>query len=132
MLDLSNPVNNHEIPQEEPGQNSYLPPYLKQKITELSEISPYVFTNKKRIPITDWDPLVDSGRNNLNRVPDRTSSLGFEQWYIDTIIKNTALDVMEASQESPFAYKDIKYIDSYRYAKSWWKNETEFLDDKKR
>lgn len=139
ITDLSNPSNPNNkqqmqnLPLQETQKNVYLPSELQSKnITSIGEISPLVYVNRQRIPISDWDPLVDMGRNNLKRLPDRTSSMGFDQWYVESIVKNTALDVMEASQTNPFAAQHIKYIDSYRYAKVWWKNESEFGQDKHR
>jgi len=72
---------------------------------------------------------VDTDRNNLERLPDRTSSIGFDQWYLNSLIKNTALDVMEESQQNPFRSDDLRYIETYRFAKPWWKNETELAED---
>lgn len=137
VSDLSNPANrynpNQPIQQEDAGlqKQSYLPNSLKTKVSSIDELSPLVYVNKQRVPISDWDPLIDTGRNNLNRVPDRSNSMGFDRWYIDSVVKNTALEVMEASQSNPFAYKDIDYIDSYQYAKVWWKNESEWGGYKK-
>ncbi len=101
-------------------------------MNSLEEISNLVYVNKQRIPITDWDPLVDTDRNNLERLPDRTSSMGFDQWYVESLVKNTALDVMEESMQNPFRTNDLRYVDSYRFAKAWWKNESELGEDKHR
>ena len=34
------------------------------------------------------------------------------------------------ANENPFVFKTLKYIDTYRYAKVWWNNETYFIDNK--
>ncbi len=95
---------------------SFLPPSLQTKIPSIDLLHPLVYVNKQRVPIADWDPLIDTDRHDLNRLPNRfNGSQTFEQWYIEAIVKNTALEVMEQSMLNPFVYKDIKFIDTYRY-----------------
>jgi hypothetical protein len=102
----------------------------RRNISSLDEFSRYVIINKNSIPISSWDPLVDNDRKNLERHSNKDSPIGFDQWYIDTIIKNTALDTIKNANENPFVFKTLKYIDTYRYAKVWWNNETYFIDNK--
>ena len=126
--DASKYKNNNQPP----TQNSYLPDFMKAPISSISQLSEFVYVNKQKIPIYEWDPLVDTERNNLNRLPDRNSPIGFDQWYVDSLVKNTALQVFETSHENPFTFKDLTYIETYRFAKTWWKNETFFRDNRKK
>ncbi len=112
---------------QKPYDGSYLPVYLQRPITSLNEFSPFIYLNKNNVPITSWDPIIDNDRNNLNRVPDRNSPIGFDQWYINSIVKNTAYETLKTSVENPFILQTLKYIDTYRYAKVWWNNETAYL-----
>lgn len=103
----------------------------RPNVNSLEEFSSHVFVNKNKIPINDWDPIVDNDRINLNRVPDRSSSIGFDKWYIDTISDNVAMENIKTSNENPFIPKnDLQYIDTYRFAKVWWNNETFFENNK--
>lgn len=99
-------------------------------VNSLDEYSSYVYINKNSIPINDWDPLIDNDRINLNRVPDRNSPIGFDKWYINTIAENQAMENIKTSNENPFVFKNLEYIDSYRYAKVWWNNESHFINNK--
>lgn len=114
---------------QKPYDGSYLPLYLQQPITSLNEFSPFVYLNKNNVPIRDWDPIIDNDRNNLNRVPDRNSPIGFDQWYINSIVKNAAYETLKTSIENPFLLKTLKYIETYRFAKPWWDNETAFINN---
>jgi hypothetical protein len=115
--------------QQKPYDGSYLPQYLQRPITSINEFSPFVYLNKNNVPITSWDPIIDNDRNNLNRVPDRNSPIGFDQWYINSIVTNTAYETLKTSIENPFILQTLKYIDTYRYAKVWWNNESAFLQN---
>lgn len=144
--ELSNPINqilnqqnqyleqklpyNQDYSQQQPFDGSNMP-YLRQKsVSSLDEFSPFVYINKDKVPIKDWDPLIDNDRNNLNRIPDRNSPIGFDQWYINSIVQNTAYESLKQSFENPFILKHLKYIETYRFAKVWWNNESAFFDNK--
>jgi hypothetical protein len=116
--------------QQLPFDTSYLQFYHQQPVSSLSDFSPFIYINKNNVPIESWDPVIDHNRNNLNRVPDRNSPIGFDQWYIESIVKNSVLDSLKSSQQNPFNLKPLKYIETYRYAKPWWKNETHFMNNK--
>ncbi|RNA19961.1 G-coupled receptor -like protein, partial [Brachionus plicatilis] len=119
-----NNIENNQFPNEKFTDNSI------PKVTNLEEYSPYVLTNQNKIPIYDWDPLTDSHRKNLKNVPDRNLPYNFNQWYIETISDNSYQEVKQSAAENPLNYKDISYIDSYRYAKVWWKNESFFSENR--
>lgn len=111
--------------QQSPFHGPYLPFYQHKPITSLNQFTPFIYVNKNNVPITSWDPIIDNDRNNLNRVPDKNSPIGFDQWYINSIVQNTALDSLKSSNENPFILKNLTYIESYRFAKVWWSNETD-------
>ena len=102
----------------------------KRPINSINEIPPLIYVNKNNIPISDWDPLVDNGRTDLRRIPDRDSAIGFDQWYVNSIVKDAELEVNRASKDNPFLLKQIQYLDTYRFAKVWWKNESELSGNK--
>jgi hypothetical protein len=101
--------------------------FLKQKkVNSVSEFSTFVYVNKNNIPIIDWDPLIDYDRKGLQRIADKDSPISFNRWYIDKIQHGAALDTIREADRNPFNTVNLKYIDTYRYAKPWWKNETDF------
>ena len=109
--------------QQQPYQGNYLPFYQQRPIVSIDQIMPFIYVNKNNIPITSWDPLIDNEKNNLNRIPDKNSPIGFDQWYINNIIQSTAHETIKTANENPFVLKNITYIETYRYAKVWWNNE---------
>ncbi|CAF0706838.1 unnamed protein product [Brachionus calyciflorus] len=95
----------------------------------LDDFSSYVLVKKNKIPIYDWDPIVDHGRTNLENKPNRNSPYNFNQWYVETIADNIVQENTQTANENPFDYRTLSYIDSYRYAKVWWNNETDFKEN---
>lgn len=107
-----------------------LPITLKPNTQSLDQISAFVYQFKDKVPITEWDPIIDNDRNNLNRQPDRNSVMGFDQWYVNSLNQNIGLENLKNMEENPFVFKTLEYIDTYRFAKPWWNNESYFVDNK--
>lgn len=142
----SNPsYHNHNYPQGSPPPSyanyfqtaqqqwqdpNVLPITLKPQVQSLEQYSAFVYQFKDKVPITSWDPIVDNDRNNLNRHPDRNSWMGFDQWYINSLNQNIGLENLKNSLENPFVFKTLEYIDTYRFAKPWWNNESFFRENK--
>jgi hypothetical protein len=101
-----------------------LPIFNQKPVNSLDEFSPFVYVNKNNVPITNWDPLIDNDRNNLNRVPDRNSPIAFDKWYTNNVQQYSNMETLKYSLENPFIFQRLKYVDTYRYAKPWWTNET--------
>lgn len=118
-----------QSPQELQDPN-VLPITLKPNVHSLDQYSAFVYQYKDKVPITSWDPIIDNDRNNLNRYPDRNSAMGFDQWYINSINQNIGIENLKNMDENPFVLKTLTYIDTYRFAKPWWNNESYFIDNK--
>lgn len=123
-------ANYFQTPLQQQQDPNVLPITLKPHVQSLDQYSAFVYQFKDKVPITNWDPIVDNDRNNLNRQPDRNSVMGFDQWYIDSLNKNIGLENLKNMEENPFVFKTLKYIDTYRFAKPWWSNESYFVDNK--
>ena len=121
---------NQQLYQQQPFDGTQILLNSRKNVSSLSDFSRFVIVNKNSIPISSWDPLIDNDRNNLDRISNKDSPMGFDQWYIDTIVKNTALDTVKNANENPFILKRLTYIDTYRYAKVWWNNESAFINNK--
>jgi hypothetical protein len=125
-----NNPNNYNLYHQQQHVTQIIPSTLKPNVQSLDQYSPFVYQYKNNVPITSWDPIIDNDRNNLNRVPDRNSQLGFDQWYINSVNENIGLENLKNLDENPFIFKTLKYIDTYRFAKVWWNNESYFIDNK--
>lgn len=102
----------------------------RPRVEQLEEFSSYALLNQKKIPIHDWDPITDSQKKNLHNIPDRNLPYDFNQWYVETISDNNYQEIKQSAAENPFNLKDVSFIDSYRYAKVWWKNESHYLGNR--
>jgi hypothetical protein len=90
------------------------------------------FLIQNSIPIYNWDPLVDNEKTNYNyRLQDNEMKLGFDQWYSLVLAKNNELYRRNNPDFiNPFALPNVRYIESYKFAKVWWNNESAFMNNK--
>jgi hypothetical protein len=90
------------------------------------------FLIQNSIPIYNWDPLVDNEKTNYNyRLQDNEMKLGFDQWYSLVLAKNNELYRRNNPDFiNPFALPNVRYIESYKFAKVWWNNESAFINNK--
>ena len=128
QLNSQNSQQSQYYSQQQSYDQKFLPIFNQKPVQSLDEYSPFVYVNKNNIPITNWDPLIDNDRNNLNRVPDRNSPIGFDKWYTNNLGQYSNMETLKYSLENPFIFPRLKHIDTYRYAKTWWLNDTYFTN----
>jgi hypothetical protein len=108
----------------------------QQQLTEQQQQQLYKidfdFLVQNSIPIYNWDPLIDNEKTNYNyRLQDNEMKLGFDQWYSNTLAKNNEIYRRNNAQFiNPFALPNVQYIESYKFAKVWWNNESAFINNK--
>jgi hypothetical protein len=129
---LSNSKNPHQYPLPRPqyhDPNNFMDSNVN-KHQSVDKLSNFLSVHKNSVPITSWDPLLDNQRIDMNRVSDRNNPGTFDKWYLNAIEHNIDLEMFKYSNENPLYYHNVTYVDSYRYAKVWWNNETHFMDNK--
>ena len=141
---INNPLQQTQAKQ----QQQYIQPQLQQQQQLRYYLTPqeqqalhmmdpnykmdFDFLIQNSIPIYNWDPLVDNEKTNFNyRLQDNEMKLGFDQWYANVLAKNNELYKRNNPDFiNPFALPNVRYIDSYKFAKVWWNNESAFINNK--
>ncbi len=102
----------------------------KQSLQNL--LADSLFLSQANIPMREWDPLIDNEKTNFNnRLNEKELQFGFDNWYLREIAKNNEFyRKSNPNYLNPFALPDVNYVESYRYAKVWWSNESAFVKDK--
>lgn len=127
-------ADTYKLTEEQKRQQNWNPYYepLRSYEQMLNEFS---FFDLNNVPVNSWDPMLDNKQTNYNnRLHEEDMKLGFDYWYTNRVINDNKLSQInrqfqQPMYNNPLSLPSVQYIETYRFAKVWWFNETRLNPD---